>query len=130
MVHCLIYCLKNIIVDLGKIGSSEIQDSMISEFTAVSDNSIIVTTDDKFGIRNTRNKLINCKVNQSRASWLINSSLTGTIDDKVKSLMGNIPYGILIEDTAIRGRREKLFKNRLNSDKFNAFINNAVFGRR
>ena len=119
-----------IIADLGKLGSSEIQDSLIKEFSNISDTSIVVTTDDRFDIRDTRNKLSICNVDPMKTAWLINSSSTGTIDDKTRNLMGGVAYGILIEDTPIRGKREKLFKNRINSDKFNAFLNNAVFGRR
>lgn len=119
-----------IICDMGRLGNSEVNDSLIKELSDIAMSNIIVTTSDRFEVRNFNMKLSLSQINASNACWLLNMCDGTVLDEKVRKTVEALPYGTIMFDPAIRGHREKLFKDRTNNDRFTAFLNTAVFGRR
>lgn len=120
-----------IIVDLGRLGNSDINDRLIKIITDITDKSVCVTTSDRFDIRTFKTKLVESSIDASRIAWLINMCSSTNIDEKTKDIIKPAQYGIILTDTALYGAREKFTRNKLNKDKFELFINSVLFsGRR
>lgn len=120
-----------IIVDLGRLGNSDINDRLIKIITDITDKSVCVTTSDRFDIRTFKTKLVESSIDASKIAWLINMCSSTNIDEKTKDIIKPAQYGIILTDTALYGAREKFTRNKLNKDKFELFINSVLFsGRR
>jgi Mrp family chromosome partitioning ATPase len=119
-----------IIIDLGRIGASEVTDSLIKELSDISYRTIVVTTSDRFDTRNFKNKLLENKIKIDKLAWMLNMCESTTIEDKVKQYIGPINYGIMLNDSAMRGGREQFMKNKVNRDKLDLFLDTAVFCRK
>lgn len=119
-----------IVVDLGKLGCSDIGDQLIKVITDISVNNVAVTTYDRFEVRNFKAKLVENKINMNNMAWLLNMCETTTVDDKIKQILAPSNYGLLLKDMSIYGTRQKFTRNNVNKDKLELFINSAVFGKR
>lgn len=124
-----------IIVDLGRIGSSAINDTIIKRFTDISLRSIAVTQCNIIEARNLRFKLDSNKIDSSKVAWLLNLCTSTSLPDKMQSCIGKCKYGMVTYDTNISiytntsQQYEKFSKARMTRDKFELFITNALFGR-
>lgn len=120
-----------IVIDLGRLGSSDINDRLIKNITDITDKSVCITTSDIFEIRSFKAKLIEDSIDVNRLAWLINMCNSTNIDERIKSTIKPAQYGIMLTDTSLYGTREKFTRNKLNKDKLDLFINSALFsGRR
>jgi chromosome segregation ATPase len=129
-----------IIVDLGKVGASSFNDSLIKAVTDISFNNVIVSLDDRRSVMELNKRLQKIGIDNSKLSWLLNmvkmpnnmsTNALATIDAGVKSAIGESPIGIIYEDPCLREKKyEMLFKSHVNKGGFEIFLNSAVFGRR
>ena len=119
-----------IIVDLGRLGNSDINDRLIKIITDITDKSVCVTTSDRFDIRTFKTKLVESSIDVNRIAWLINMCSSTNIDEKTKDIIKPAQYGIVLTDTALYGARERFTRNKLNKDKFELFINSVLFSSR
>lgn len=119
-----------IVIDLGRLGNSELNDSLIKAITDISFRSIAVTTQDRFEIRNFNLKLNNNSINRLNMCWLANVCASPYLDQKSQEIIGNVPTACLMFDSEIRGRRENFLKTRMNKDTFEMFLKSYVFGRK
>lgn len=117
-----------IVIDMGRLGNNETSDSLIKAITDISFRSIVVTTSDRFEVRDFKSKLVENKINLSKLAWLLNMCESTTVEDKVKQHISPIGFGIMLNDPSMRGNRVKFMKNKINKDKLDLFINSTVFG--
>lgn len=116
-----------IVVDLGKLGCSEVGDSLIKAIADVANRNVVVTTNDRFEIRNFRTKLIDNKIDINNIAWLLNMCESTIVDNKIKQIINPAKFGLMIKDGALQGKREKFTHTKLNKDRLELFINSVVF---
>ena len=116
-----------IVIDLGKLGCSDIGDSLIKAISDIASRNVVVTTNDRFEIRNFKTKIIDNKININNISWLLNMCESTIVDNKIKQIIHPAKYGLIIKDAALQGKREKFTHTKLNKDRLELFINSVVF---
>ena len=116
-----------IIVDMGRLGSSDINDQLIKIISDIAYRNVVVTPCDWFETRNFKNKLIDSKIKLNNVAWLVNMCDTTNLDERIKSNIMPCDFGMVLRDTSMYGLREKLTRNKLNKDKFELFINSVLF---
>lgn len=116
-----------IVVDLGKLGNSDVNDSIIKAITDIAAKSVVVTTPDIFEVRNFRMKLRENNLDQNRIAWLLNMCESTTLEEKTKQFINPSKFGMIMTDPSLIGHREKFTRNKLSKDKLELFINSALF---
>lgn len=119
-----------IVIDLGRLGNSEVNDALIKAITDIASRNIVVTTCDKFDTRQFKQKLTQCNIDLTNIAWLVNMCPTTTLDEKTKQAISPCPYGLILFDQTLNNSREKFTRNKLNKDRFDMFVNQSLFGRR
>lgn len=117
-----------IIIDFGRLGSSEISDQLIKAVSDVSFKNIVVTTTNNFEIRNFKNKLNDLHIRLDNVAWLFNMCTTTALDQKVKELVKPCSYDMLPRMEQY-GAQENFLRVNLTRDRFGYFIDRTVFGR-
>jgi hypothetical protein len=120
-----------IIVDLGRLGNSDINDQIIKVFSDITNKNAVVTSANQCDIRNFNLKLQSNSINKKNIAWIINLSENTIIDNNVKQLIGQTKSAILEIDKEMCGKK-MLFadsKARQNNDRFIMFMNNILFGK-
>ena len=117
-----------IIIDFGRLGSSEISDQLIKAVSDVSFKNIVVTTTNNFEIRNFKNKLNDLHIRLDNVAWLFNMCTTTALDPKVKELVKPCSYDMLPRMEQY-GAQENFLRVNLTRDRFGYFIDRTVFGR-
>lgn len=115
-----------IIVDMGRLGSSELGDQIIKAFTEISSKNVVVTPQDQFNIRNFILKLNENSINTMNISWLLNMCNTTTLNNKIKESFSNARIqnvNLILTDPTMIGVRVNFLHNKVNRDKFELFIN-------
>lgn len=88
----------SIVIDAGKIGSSDVTDQLIKILVNISEKAILVTTPDKFDIRNAQQKFIDTDIKMSNILWIVNLCTNTAIDNKTLDKMKPAkPYMIPFE---------------------------------
>ena len=113
-----------IIVDFGKLGCSEVGDQIIKNVSDIAYRNITVTTTDRHEIRDFMSKLN--ENNIKNIAWLFNLCNSTSLEDATRKTLGNINYGMIFKDPNMQGVREKFIRNRVNKEKFEAFITSVI----
>jgi len=116
-----------IIVDMGRLGNSEVNDNVIKAFSDIAYRCITVTTSDKFEARNFSIKLKNNGIDLSKIAWLVNMCETTNIDEKTRQSISPCAFGIMLKDMSLSGNREKFTRYKLNKDRLEFFMNTVLF---
>lgn len=111
-----------IVIDLGKIGASDINNQLIKAIFNISRNNIVVTSNDKIDIRNTRFELQRNNINFNNLSWLINLGENTKLDESCRSIINPSHIGILTFISDFYGHKNNFLQNRLSKDKFCVFL--------
>jgi hypothetical protein len=118
-----------IIIDFGRLGSNDVNDMLIKTISDICIKNVVVTTPDKFEVRNFKTKLLENKLDLNKIAWLVNLCESTTIDDKVKQMISPSKYGMMLMDQNLHNKREKFLRNKLTKDKMELFINSVLFAR-
>lgn len=118
-----------IIVDFGRLGSSDLNDQIIKAFSDIAYKNIVVTTSDKFEIRNFRLKLGDAKISLNNIFWLINMCTTTKLDDMAKKAITPAQYSLMPFSPELYGKRLNFINDSFTRDKLSVFIENALFQR-
>lgn len=124
------YCgniYNNVVIDLGRIGASDLSDKVIKVITDASMKSIGVTSADIVDIRLLRMKMMDAKVNLNKVAVLVNMSDSSKLDAKAIKFISPSLYGIMPFYSDLYGNRRETFIERRSRDKFDNFISNVVF---
>ena len=115
-----------IVVDLGRLGNSEINDSLIRVLSKIAYRNIFVTLPDRFDARNFKIKLNRYGINTKNAAWLMNMCSSNNVDSKTTQAISPIPYAIMKFDIDLQGKHERFYKTRQSKDVLDLFIKSAV----
>lgn len=116
-----------IIIDFGRLGSSEISDKLYSTIADISDKNIVVTTTNIFEVRNFTRKIDNINIDKFRIAWLFNMCESTALDANVKKLVDGYNYS-LIPRMEFYGKQENFLRNTLTRERFNIFVDSYIFG--
>lgn len=118
---------SHVVIDLGRIGSSDLHDKVIKVISDAASKSIGVTSSDVIDIRLLRMKMADAKLNLPKIAVLVNLSDSSKIDPKAAKFITPSLYGVMPFDNELYGNRRETFLERRLRDKFDNFISNAVF---
>lgn len=116
----------NIVIDFGRLGSSEMSNNLIKIFSDVAYRNICVTTNNKFDIRAFRMRLSDLKIDKNRLAWLLNCCRTTNLDDMIKKTLKSYNYNIMPFDSSIYGKELAFNSSGLTRDRFSVFLNSFI----
>jgi hypothetical protein len=116
-----------IVVDMGRIGSGEINDSLIREITRIGSASIAICRNDISDVRSIKNKMISSKIESNKVNWLLNMSTTTAIDNNVKQIVGENNLGLSLLDNEMVGQRTRLAASKINKTRFDEFFDRLTW---
>lgn len=115
-----------IVVDFGRLGSSDLSDMLIKQITNISYRNILVSTKDKFDIRNFNTRLFEADINRDRAIWLLNLCENSKIDNSIKNIFNQSLPTIMPINLNLIGHREDFTRGRMTKDVFNVFLQQVI----
>lgn len=118
-----------IVVDLGRLGSSDINDQLIKVISDISNKNVVITTSDRFEVRNFKMKITENQLRIQNIAWMLNMCEATSVDERVKKAVAPAKYGIMLYDQSLQGKRERFTRNKLNKDKLDLFINSVLFSK-
>lgn len=124
------YCgnmYNNVVIDLGRIGASDLTDKVIKAISDASMKSIGVTSADIVDIRLLRMKMMDAQINLNKVAALVNMSDSSKLDPKALKFISPSLYGVMPFYPDLYGNRRETFIERRSRDKFDNFISNVVF---
>ena len=117
-----------IIVDFGRLGSSDVGDQLIKAISDVAYRNIVVTTANQFEVRNFKSKLSSLNIKMESIAWLFNMCTTTALDTKIKDSISPCKYDMLPRMEQY-GTQENFLRASLTRDRFGLFVDRTVFGR-
>lgn len=79
-----------IVVDSGRIGSSDAYDSVIRTINDIAHKNVIITLSDKFDIRTQKVKMDYANIDINKCIWVMNMGDNNVISAEVKKMLGDI----------------------------------------
>ena len=126
------YCGNNydyVIVDMGKLGCSDIGDQLIKIVSDIAYRNVVVTTNDKFEVRTFSVRLTQNKIDKNNVAWLLNMcESTKNLDESFKKWISPAEYTIMPFSQDIFGKRASFNTNKMTRDRCDSFIQN-IFKR-
>lgn len=116
-----------VIIDFGRLGSSDINDQIIKAFTDVAYRSVVITTSDKFEIRTFRMKLAEAKIDINNIAWLVNMCERTNLEDTAKKAISPALYSLMPFNSDLYGKKLDFTKDRLTRDKLSLFMEKVLF---
>ena len=119
-----------IVVDLGRVGNSRINDSLIKAIFDISATNMAVVPQNYFSIRNFLLKVNEAKVDMRKLKLVINMCTATALDRRIKQALTSksiSKYVMLLSDQNMVCVKDTFIHNKLNRDKFAAFVNSDLF---
>lgn len=119
-----------IVVDLGRVGNSRINDSLIKAIFDISATNMAVVPQNYFSIRNFLLKVNEAKVGMRKLKLVINMCTATALDRRTKQALTSksiSKYVMLLSDQNMVCIKDTFIHNKLNRDKFAAFVNSDLF---
>lgn len=116
-----------VIIDFGRLGSSDINDQIIKAFSDIAYRSVVVTTSDKFEIRTFRMKLAEAKIDINNVAWLVNMCERTNLEDTAKKAISPALYSLMTFNPDLYGKKLDFTKDRLTRDKLSLFMEKVLF---
>lgn len=119
-----------IVVDLGRVGNSRINDSLIKAIFDISATNMAVVPQNYFSIRNFLLKVNEAKVDMRKLKLVINMCTATVLDRRTKQALTSksiSKYVMLLSDQNMVCIKDTFIHNKLNRDKFAAFVNSDLF---
>ena len=85
-----------IIVDSGRIGSSDAYDSVIRTINDMAHKNVIVTLNDKYDIRTQKVKMEYSSIDLTKSVWVLNMAESNVIATDIRKMIGNMKITQLI----------------------------------
>ena len=119
-----------IIVDFGRLGSSDINDQIIKLFASVAFKNIVVTTNDIFEIQSFRHKLAMNKIDMKKIAWLVNMCSSTKIDDRAKRNIDPAKYAMMPFNPNMYGKKVNFMSESMARDKIIRFMDEQLLNTR
>lgn len=124
-----------VIIDMGRLGGSELTDSIIAGITKAvcerGNRCVAVTTSNNIEIRNLRNKITEVGIDISSVAWLVNMARSSKIDDKALKYIRPALAGTMPFDPDLYGFTQTFQEeNRSRNKALEQFIGNCIYASR
>ena len=127
-----------IVIDLGKIGASTFNNSIIKEITKISNKSIAISNHDLFNVRAMLRTLNIMDINSKDVAWAINKvaetqvgtqGILSLVNSKIMESLADCKVGAFADDLKLRGLPLDFSAgSRSNKINFEMFLAQTVFG--
>ena len=122
------YCGNNytyVVVDFGRLGSSELNDILIKMVSDIAYRSVAVSTNDLFEARNFSIKMEQSNIDKNNLVWLINMCNSTNIEG-TKKYINPASHSVMLFDKDIHGKRVDFTKQKFTRDRLELLMN-AIF---
>lgn len=127
-----------IIIDLGKIGASTFNNSIITEIVKISNKSIAISNHDLFNVKAMLRTLNTMNINSKSVAWAINKvpenqvstqGILSMVSPKIMEALSGCKVGAFADDLKLRGLPLDFSAgSRSNKINFEMFLAQTVFG--
>lgn len=114
-----------LVVDLGKIGASDMQDTLIQLFSRIGIKNSIVCAKEDDSIRNLILRLQVLKLSMKDCVWMLNMAKDSGQTPFIETALKNIPYRIMTFSSSIFGEKQ-LFSSLLLKGAFNEYVDDLL----
>ncbi len=111
-------CYNYIVVDLGRLGSSDISDALIKMFDDIAYRSVVVTLKDKTDVRNLAVKASQEKLRFDNMIWVLNMSDDTKVDPIIIKSINSAKMLIMPKAMKMYGTNQSYDKVQELKDKF------------
>lgn len=106
-----------IICDMGRIGGSEAQNSLIRTIDGISMKNVCVSLHDSVDIRSAAIRIGNEQVSREKTIWLLNMATSTKLDSIMQKSLAKSPYVLMPKNMTIFGTRTPFDRVNLLKDK-------------
>lgn len=122
-------CYDYIVVDCGRLGSSDINNQIIKVISDITLRTVMVTSADRIDIRNTRIEIQRARLDMHRVTWLINLAENTKTDDRVRNSISPAQYVQIPFVDDFYGQRKTFTSDRVSRERFKMFTEKCILGR-
>lgn len=122
-------CYDYIVVDCGRLGSSDINNQIIKVISDITLRTVMVTSADRIDIRNTRIEIQRARLDMHRVAWLINLAENTKTDDRVRNSISPAQYVQIPFVDDFYGQRKTFTSDRVSRERFKMFTEKCILGR-
>lgn len=115
-----------IVIDLGKIGYSELNDKLIKRITDIASTSILVVNKDNLDIIGVDSKLRESGITRGKLRWLLNMGMDTKLPREIKDVIGVSKHTIMVFNSGMFNSKQDFTKVRNNKDIFNLMLQDIV----
>lgn len=120
----------NIVIDLGKLGSSEISDQVIKIITSISERTFFISTLSKFDINLALTKIRVLNMSLSKISWIINMSLSTSLDQALAARIKPAKIYIIPFERELWMSNKSFIQHQITKGKFSLVLEDiGILGR-
>lgn len=119
-----------IILDMGRLGSSDVSDQIIKGMVMSAYKSILVSTSDRYEVSQLTMKMSKLGIDKSRIAWLINMCKNTKMDEGLKKQINPAQYFMMMFNPDIYGMKLMFVNDNLLRDKFFLFLDEIVFPKK
>lgn len=119
---------RYVIIDFGRLGSSEANDKIIKLFSDASFRNVAVVTNDIFDIRNFKMKIGAAGIRPDNIAWAVNMSTTNSLDARSSQYIATPRFELIPFEPTLYGSRDTFLKARTTKEKLEHLINPIIFG--
>lgn len=99
-----------IVVDLGTLGGSECQNSLIRSFNKISWRNVMVCFHDKYDLRVMRLKSAEHQIMYTKTIWLLNMAKNTKLDNSMQAALRGMNYQIFIREMDNYGDKKTFYE--------------------
>lgn len=115
-------CYDYVILDLGRLGSSDVSNAIIKMADTISYTSVAVTLKDNIDVRNTSIKARDLNLDMKKTVWILNMADNTTIDKLTTKSVGEAKILIMPKSMKMYGSKKSYDKVLELKDKLNELV--------
>lgn len=127
------YCSNSytyVIMDFGRIGTSDLNDRIIKTFSDIAYRDVVVTPNDKFEVNRMGQKLKENQISMKNVAWLLNGCDSTIIDNTTKGkIQATFCYGLMLFSSDIWGRKGDFLKTKETKTRLTKFMKDIFNGQ-
>lgn len=114
----------NIVIDLGKLGSSDMTDQIAKVLCGVSSATMLITSNNDIDIRMFRRRISNVDIRLDKSVWIANQCRNTSISKELASVMNPIKkcYIVPIDSELIMAFNKTFFHGAMTKAKFTLIL--------
>lgn len=117
-----------IVVDLGRLGGSDVSNALIRMFDTISTKNVVVTLHNTGDMRSMALRINNHGISQDKLVWVLNLSSNGKIDDIMQAVLNKSKYTILEKNMTSYGMYDTYDEIRSLKANVDKIVTNIIGG--